>query len=99
MSAHTPGPWEARRVDDRWEVVQSETRMRGEMCVGWVEVSRVGFSTPTDRADALLIASAPDLLHACEVALRALEFDLTGDGKRDLSKLLTETIALARGGR
>lgn len=42
-----------------------------------------------------MFKAAPALLVACKSAVRALDFDLNGDGKRELRELLTGAIALA----
>lgn len=88
MPAHTPGPWSF----PPWSsVVGSGVFAQPDPGRNTKMLAQVRSSV----ADARLMAAAPDMLTACKMALRALEFDLTGDGKRDLAKLLTETIALA----
>lgn len=66
MSKPTPGPWHAERVGDRWGVYKEDKPGLGSILVGWVEISKPGYSHPRDAADARLIAAAPDLFAACE---------------------------------
>lgn len=51
---HTPGPWEAREVDGLFAIAHPR---------GWVLESN---NEQQDRADAWLIAAAPDLLEALQ---------------------------------
>lgn len=68
MSNHTPGPWEYGRTssdDDRFDIYQAQT--------GWTIARTVNNSHVDCRpANAKLIAAAPDLLSACETALKVV---------------------------
>jgi hypothetical protein len=69
MNGHTPGPWQ---TDGQFVTV-------GKQFVAETS-GKVGFHE--DRANALLIAAAPELLAACLSALRALG-DNTSPGPMD----------------
>ncbi len=86
MSAHTPGPWRLvtrgrnrktalRAADDRWLATFDQMTQPREEM----------------EANARLIAAAPDLLKACELALSTSDPSVLG--------VLREAVALARGGR
>lgn len=69
MSKHTPGPWKVEVLGHTLRVVDS---------YGWEEHSNdlavIGdCSNPTLQANTRLIAAAPDLLEALEMALNAIE--------------------------
>lgn len=70
-SKHTPGPWTVRPDPPNLEsLIHSDAG-------GGVWIARVmfGIGTPDQRdANAALMASAPDLLSACEEALGLIEF-------------------------
>ena len=55
---HTAGPWELRGVDGLFAIAHSG---------GWVMESD---NEQQDRADGTLMAASPDLLAACEAAMR-----------------------------
>ena len=72
---HTPGPWEVGKVvlaecDDRAFVMSTIT---GESITGWGCVTQ-------SRANAALIAAAPELLEACEDLLQ-FYIDDVGDSQ------------------
>ena len=75
---HTPGPWKAQRIpgdNSRWEVRDSN----GKSITGWGCVSQT-------RENARLIAAAPDMLAALEVARKAIQSlsaDALGTGGTD----------------
>jgi len=102
--AHTPGPWEVNLGTEIFK--QTE---RGNLLVARVSTFYVGPFRGQEHANACLIAAAPDLLAACELAkelLDALRLD-SGIGKvlhdyeRDAFKhtdeKLTAAIAKAEG--
>ncbi len=66
MAEHTPGPW----VQDKWGHVQ-DTGGRGVRFEG---VTIAGRSTEETKANARLIAAAPDLLEALRYAVDNPEF-------------------------
>ena len=68
---HTPGPWEAWFSDDRKSIVQSDTGCGGDWTIA--TVYKEGPRKHEARANAKLIAAAPDLLDALIEARRILE--------------------------
>jgi hypothetical protein len=88
MSTHTPGPWKAEYRETSLAVYQrtrSGAKTGHPICV----VSR------KDKANADLIAAAPDLLNACKVALPLLERFV--QGAESAHDLLRAAIAKAEG--
>lgn len=61
MMAHTPGSW---TYNERVKCIAAPA--------GWV-ASLVGHRVGDQKADGILMASAPDLLEACEAAIEALD--------------------------
>ncbi len=60
---YTPGPWLAKREGNRYTV---GTWVQQEGYEGFgVVTATVPATSPTGKADAMLIAAAPDLLAAC----------------------------------
>lgn len=78
MSGYTPGPWE---VDEDSLRGSSYVAIHGD---GWVEFASVvtrmkdGKESPEGRANARLIAAAPDLLEALD-ALVNMPSDMTAE--------------------
>lgn len=92
---HTPGPWTAKRINNS----TGETLYHIHM---FVEPSVCGMWAPPGnieaKANAHLIAAAPELLAACEAA--KLAFRAIGQREKDYSyelRLLNEAIAKAKG--
>jgi hypothetical protein len=89
-SKHTPGPWKASRAfienaPDRLIVTDGKW---GSPALAWLPAAR--------DADAQLIAAAPDLLKALEVALEYLEAN-PDDYSEPRAKAARAAIAKARG--
>lgn len=67
MSAHTPGPWHL--LEDGTDImVIGKGSPLASIPIGW----------PTDRANAHLIAVAPELLVLCESAVDLIRGELIG---------------------
>lgn len=67
MSAkHTPGPWRYEEHYDGYEILSSSKEMSATVATLGMRLSETG------RADARLIAAAPELLAACKDALDAM---------------------------
>lgn len=82
MSAHTPGPWQVRKIDPRSVAIPDE---HGKLIV-----------LAPSEADARLIAAAPDLLAALEEIVEAA--DGSGWDQIDATlKKQRAAIAKARG--
>ena len=94
MTKHTPGPWEVVGGT----IIQTADERRK-----WVAevpaASSIHETFITDRANARLIAAAPQLLEACE---EALSFTKTMDGwagrESTTSRCLRAAIAKSKGG-
>lgn len=71
--AHTPGPWTADQSVKTGAVVAEVDRLFGQSITVRVTTTNMDKTTEAfnaeSEANARLIAAAPDLLHACEVAL------------------------------
>ena len=81
QAKHTPGPWELSescvRIDGQnWRIVQSQCPNWGDddtppyPGVAWIPCRHNGTFPASREANAWLIASAPDLLAACERTTR-----------------------------
>ena len=66
MSEHTPGPWLVYDL-----LIMSENADKTTIC----DVSHFGSNDNEDHANARLIATAPELLAACEALIRRYEYD------------------------
>lgn len=88
--SHTPGPWAVEQPsgnEGEAEVIASANRTICWTADTYSEDSGEGEITDEDRANALLISAAPDLLSACEELLIYLG---------DWNDLDNETCAAAR---
>ncbi len=90
MSAHTPGPWTARMLDDPQWVVASSGPLVCNTLHG------------NDEANARLIAAAPEMLDAARMAVKELEWFLSKAGPGSYSatgtlEQLRAAIAKAEG--
>jgi hypothetical protein len=65
--AHTPGPWGIGDYDDGHECVIEASESKRMICECYEDGEE---HTDEDRANARLIAAAPDLLDACKEVLR-----------------------------
>jgi hypothetical protein len=63
MTAHTPGPW---RVGDAGASVFGPPMTDGSLAFRVSTITASAIPTPTQRANARLIAAAPDLLAALQ---------------------------------
>lgn len=86
MSKHTPGPWTA----NRYCILTQD-----HICIAEV-------NAPTGPgegyANTLLMAAAPDLLRASEMALETINCSKTGDERLKAVATLREAIIKATGG-
>lgn len=86
MSAFTPGPWS---IDDAEEPIEITAESRRDMVA--ICSIETGYEEPFDseqRANACLIASAPDLLEACRAMI---EWD---DREKDFAVDFSARMAL-----
>jgi hypothetical protein len=91
MSKHTPGPWRIAPASDYADgSLNVDADTRGYVCLA-------GFrDDPEARANARLIAAAPDLLEACKRILAdidsnaTLAFEIDGDALEALDSAITK---------
>jgi len=98
-SKHTPGPWQVTDEDVRGNDIYYRIEAEGFGMVALVD------ATPVDddslRANARLIAAAPDLLDACKIALQAInecdmEVGLFNVTEQEITDKLYAAIAQAK---
>lgn len=95
---HTPGPWE---ID--WNISRLDIHASGQLVATLRRSTKDGAPTYDDaeaKANAGLIAAAPDLLEALRGALKALEaigYEMTvGDRYTNAGQYLTDALIPAR---
>ena len=69
MTKHTPGPWYPIRNEHYWEVRTGNERFVGEQ-IGDACSSQYLINGENGEANARVMAAAPDLLAACQGAMR-----------------------------
>lgn len=99
--SHTPGPWRANWIrpdHSRGHTFDPTCAILADTAeYGTVRVADIPDPlTPEEEANACLVAAAPDLLDACEVALDALR-DLTDHYTSGTIQRLEAVIAQAKG--
>ena len=89
-SKHTPGPWVARAVpSSKWE-----TEILDEEGYSIFAITKIGpRQAVCNRANALLIAAAPDMLATLEELLNVFDNNLSADWRG----IITRAISKARG--
>jgi hypothetical protein len=101
LSAHTPGPWTLRSARLSGDVGIAAGSYDGPIAEVFEELRRGVLRPEVARANARLIAAAPDLLAACEDAVEELRADenYVGDngGEAEFLVKLRAAIAKARG--
>lgn len=91
-SKHTPGPWfhyDDRSSTERHEIVAMGKTVARVYCTNGCEAE--------DKANARLIAAAPDLLEACEAMLEEMQVWETEQGEHPAATLARAAIAKAKG--
>jgi len=87
LDKHTPGPW--RSTVNEWGASVVDN---GEQFICYI-----GSESSEDRANARLIAAAPELLEACERTAGILPELFSWDGDIEFQELLNAAISKARG--
>ena len=101
MTDPTEGPWIRHGITAGCHLIRAATgRIIG--CIGIQGIDpRTWFVDETDRANATLIAAAPDLLAAAVGAISLITSEddarITGDGGKRVLRSLEEAVALAEG--
>ena len=91
---HTPGPWrvESANRQNFFFGIWAQVTKTGSM-----EIARVSGLAEFDRANANLIAAAPELLEACKEALAEFEWIGPREATSVSQDILTKAIAKAEG--
>jgi hypothetical protein len=90
MTKHTPGPWEALFNGHYWEFVNSESFQIGDVCASQYDGDRHTKENPNydlAKANAHLIAAAPELLHALQMARSYIIASGAKHWEKDLAKV------------
>jgi len=86
MSEHTPGPWAAEKVNER-KIRQWSIRAQGAAPVISYELATLSGHDPVrDKANARLIAAAPELLAALQEIVAAADGEGWDQIDADFSK-------------
>ena len=98
MIEHTPGPWKPYE-DGPLTIVTAEGDTIAGVYDGTLPWNKTNVSLPGE-ANARLIAAAPDLLEACEVALETINIldvlvDGGKEGRREVKRQLRAAIRKA----
>jgi len=98
---HTPGPWNVG--DDSPNEYEGPTIENIDTVVAVIPIDDINDSSPEERANARLIAAAPDLLDACQHLLEMVaECQLNGvlpDAKKWPAAQAAAAITKATGGQ
>lgn len=98
---HTPGPWKVGGVDDLCVTPSDSTDER--ICVCWdprpTEIEDGGLENHDDeiRANARLIAAAPELLAALKVAVKVMQDNDLDESMAGEFEIFTDAINKAEG--
>ncbi len=98
---HTPGPWLLDWHNPNERIVLSYHRIEGDERELPYHIVIVPYASESklDKANARLIAAAPDLLKACQVAIDALGCDRTRQDRLEAQKIINAAIIKAKGER
>jgi hypothetical protein len=100
---HTPGPWAVEQPsgnEGEAEVISTPTRTVGWTASTWDDDEGEDVVTAEDKANARLIAAAPELLDAARIALAMMGGDDDGpddDDMFDVWQKVRAAIAKAEG--
>ena len=102
MSGHTPGPWEVLPESDSHEgplnIVSEYEEKGGRASANWIAECDLQSDEAQNRANARLIAAAPDLLEALRASVAATDRELEAF-RRNLGRnplVMPEWLAGAR---
>lgn len=101
ITQHTPGPWAVRHTDNGLRIVYSDGELRSH--VADLHSMSLCEEHGSLRANASLIAAAPDLLSALQQTYNAIAWDIPGGNLSDeeeeaLLDTIRAAIAKAEGG-
>lgn len=99
MSGHTPGPWSVGGITDTnggdWTVVTGRFVVASVHNGVDFSPAAVGIPTSRQRANARLIAAAPELLAALEAMRDQFQYTSINDGDDEANRLAQAAIAKA----
>ena len=106
MGGHTAGPWHVTDVsgnEGESEIIEAKHRGIAWTNDSWDEVKQQGYISQEDRANARLIAAAPDLLAALEDVVKSAQAMMhpvawMGESLANAITAAEEAIAKAKGG-
>lgn len=93
---HTPGPWKTRRGFDKDEIEVFDS-VKVKRPFRRCAIATIHDNVDGKRANARLISAAPELLEACEAALRFSDRPRNSSDESELCDTLRAAIAKARG--
>lgn len=94
-ATHTPGPWTVRSGS---VVKYDNSRPSGEIPIASMDRESGNGTAPAERDDnARLIAAAPELLAACQVAIAMMEGDNLDEKFDGEAEVIRDAIARATG--
>jgi len=94
---HTPGPWQVDRFCEGVYHVRPFLEMADEAGLSDDAQTAIAINKE-DKANANLIAAAPELLEACEIALDALGCDRVRVDRLEAQEIIHKAINKAKGG-
>lgn len=94
MSAHTPGPWRITRSGKSPCAIEADTTRGYALAKVYLANPETRKRAPEYEANAALIAAAPDLLAALEIALDDPDSEILGT---DWERIARAAIAKATG--
>ena len=84
-ASHTPGPWEVKEDTISKAVWITNDAVSGDICDLYFRSNEECIKYPNAKANAHLIASAPELLEALKECLVLIEGEWTGFNDKDLT--------------
>lgn len=99
MIKHTPGPWKyGPRINNFIDIEHSQRDVKGAITLSLCRVQARQSWINEAKANAFLIAAAPELLEALIEARKELELYAKDDGEYYNNPKLNDAIAKATGG-
>ena len=96
MSKHTPGPWEVQRDSHLRFYITQPSDTPDRVSGFYAEVRRFTPDIDQVKANAHLIAAAPDLLEALQRARPHIGVGYSGIQRQEILRVVDEAIAKAK---